>query len=235
MAAPRSTRREVTLSDESLADGSLAATVVTPVRPSGAGVLFVHGLGSDRSTNVERAQALADVHGITSLAVDLRGHGDSTGRLSQITPRENLDDVRVAFDALLSQPGVEAARAGVCAASYGAYLSVWLTEQRQVARLLLRAPALYPDDCLDARLSQRRAGSTHSSPLLADALRRLDVPVLLVESENDEVISPVVVATYLASQPRIDRVVLPGASHALTDPRCRADYQRLLVDFFAEL
>ena len=218
-----------------LADGTVAATVVTPPHPSGAGVLFVHGLGSDRSTNVERARALAEAHGITSLAVDLRGHGDSEGRLSLITPRENLDDVRVAFDALVALPDVDPARAGVCGASYGAYLSVLLTEQRRVARLLLRAPALYADDCLDARLSQRRAGGTDSSPLFAAALRRIDAPVLLVESENDEVISPVTVATYLVSQPSIDRVVLPGASHALTDPRWRADYERLLVDFFANL
>lgn len=221
--------------DVSLADGSLAATVVSPAHPSGAGVLFVHGLGSDRSTNIERAQALADAHGITSLAVDLRGHGDSAGRLSQVTPRENLDDVRVAFDALVAHPDVDVRRAGVCGASYGAYLSVLLTRQRPVARLLLRAPALYADDRLDATLAQRRTGSSAASPLFADALRRLDVPVLLVESENDEVITPAMVAAYLIGQPRIDRVVLAGASHALTDPRWRADYQRLLVDFFAGL
>lgn len=226
---------EPSTSDVSLADGTLAATIVSPPHPSGAGVLFVHGLGSDRRTNIERAQALADAHGITSLAVDLRGHGDSAGRLSQITPRENLDDVRVAFDALVAHPDVEFRRAGVCGASYGAYLSVLLTEHRRVARLLLRAPALYADDRLDATLSQRRAGSNGASPLFTDALRRLDVPVLLVESENDEVISPAMVAAYLIAQPRIDRVVLPGASHALTDARWRADYQRLLVDFFGAL
>lgn len=221
--------------DVRLAGGIVAATVVTPSNPSGAGVLFVHGLGSDRSTNIERARALADAHGITCLAVDLRGHGDSAGRLSLITPRQNLDDVRVAFDALLALPEVDPVRAGVCGASYGAYLSVLLTEQRRVARVLLRAPALYADDCLDATLSQRRAGSAQASPEFAATLGRIGVPVLLVESEHDEVIPPAVVATYLACQPGIDRVILPGAAHALTDPRWRADYQRLLVGFFADL
>jgi pimeloyl-ACP methyl ester carboxylesterase len=215
--------------------GTLAATVVSPAQPCGAGVLFVHGLGSDRSTNVERAQALADAHGTTSLAVDLRGHGASSGSLSAITPRQNLLDVVAAFDALLAQPDVETSRAGVCGASYGAYLSVLLTEQRDVARLLLRAPALYSDDSLDARLARRRAGSSHDSPRFVESLRHLSMPVLLVESENDEVIPPSMIATYLAGQPAIDRVVLDGAGHALTDPSWRRDYQRLLVDFFADL
>jgi uncharacterized protein len=215
--------------------GTLAATVVCPSRPSGAGVLFVHGLGSDRSTNIERADALADTHGTTCLALDLRGHGASSGSLSRVTPRENLADVVAGFDALLEYRDVTPARAGVCAASYGSYLSVLLTTQRRVARLLLRAPALYADDCFDATLSQRRVGSTLESPRFISRLRALAMPVLLVESEHDEVISPAIVATYLAGQPAIDRVVLPGAGHALTDPAWRADYERVLVDFFAGL
>ncbi len=215
--------------------GTLAATMVSPADPSGAGVLFVHGLGSDRATNIERADALADRHATTCLALDLRGHGASTGSLSRVTPRQNLADVVVAFDALQGHHDVTASRAGVCGASYGAYLSVLLTGRREVARLLLRAPAIYADDCFDATLSHRRAGSTLESPRFVERLRALTMSVLLVESEHDEVISPGIVATYLAGQPAIDRVVLPAAGHALTDPAWRAGYQRMLVDFFADL
>lgn len=215
--------------------GTLAATVVSPSRPSGAAVLFVHGLGSDRSTNIDRANALADTHGTTCLALDLRGHGASSGSLSQVTPRENLADVVTGFDALLDRDGVTSSRAGVCAASYGAYLSVLLSGERAVARLLLRAPALYADSCVDSTLSQRRVGSMLESPRFVRLLGALAMPVLLVESEHDEVIAPAVVGTYLAGQPAIERVVLPGAGHALTEPAWRADYQRLLVGFFADL
>lgn len=221
--------------DITLADGQVAGTVVAADRPSGAGVLFVHGLGSDRATNIERAQALTAAHGTTCLAIDLRGHGDSSGRLSQVTPRENLADVLAGFDALKGMADIEPSRVGVCGASYGAYLSVLLSAERTVARLLLRAPALYADDSLDAVLSRRRAGSTADSPRFVHLLRALPMPVLLVESEHDEVISPAIVAAYLAAQPAIDRVVLAGAGHALTDPTWRADFQRLLIGFFADL
>ena len=218
-----------------IGDGDVAATVVTPQVPSGAGALFVHGLGSDRRTNIDRAQALARAHATTCLAIDLRGHGDSVGRLSEVTPSQNLADVVAGYDALADMPGVTAARIGVCAASYGAYLSVLLAAERHVARMVLRVPALYADDVVTSTLGRRRLGDTSTSGRFVDALRALDVPTLLIESENDEVIPHSVVETYLATRPDIEHVVLAGALHALTRPEWRAEYERLLVRFFADL
>ena len=85
-------------------DRLLAGTLVSPDAPSGAAVLFVHGLGSSRTTNSERAKAVSRSHAATCLAVDLGGHGDSTGRLTQMTPRMNLADVVAAYDRLRRPP-----------------------------------------------------------------------------------------------------------------------------------
>lgn len=209
----------------------LAATVVTAGAGPAPAVLLVHGLGSDRRTNVERARALTAAHGHTCLAVDLAGHGASTGRLSEVTPRQNLADVLAAYDALVARPDVQASRVGVCAASYGAYLAVLATGHRPVSRLLLRAPALYDDGCLDLPLSARRAGGAGSAALAA--LAAVTAPVLVVESEHDEVVRTV--AAYLAARPGTDHRVLPGAAHALTDPAWREDFLRAVVEFFAPL
>jgi hypothetical protein len=198
-------------------------------------VLFVHGLGSSRGTNVDRADAVARSHAATCLAIDLGGHGDSTGRLTQMTPRQNLADVVAAYDRLRSIPGVDPARIGVCAASYGAYLAVLLTAFRPVNRMLLRAPALYADDCFDQGLSQRRAGDPTTAPTPLAHLALFPGPVTIVESEHDEIISPDTIAAYLAALPRAGHVVQPGARHALTDPAWREAYQRIIVDFFAPL
>ena len=54
--------------DVAVADGAVAATVVASPQPSGLGALFVHGLGSDRRTNVERARALTEA----AMAADSR-------------------------------------------------------------------------------------------------------------------------------------------------------------------
>ena len=219
--------------DLTIADDSVAATVTSIDQPSGVAVLFVHGLGSDRRTNVERARALTTAHGATCLAIDLRGHGDSSGRLSQVTPAQNLDDVIAGVDALLDQPSVDPGRVVLCGASYGGYLSVLATAQRDVARLVLRAPALYRDDVTGSTLSERRAGDSLTARRFIATLSATSMPTLLVESELDEVIPHDVVATYLQARPDIEHAVLAGASHALTDPAWRAQYQRLLVDYLA--
>lgn len=214
---------------------TLAATVVAPPAPSGAGVLLVHGLGSSRATNVERAEALAASSAATCLAVDLGGHGDSTGQLSAMTPRDNLADVVAAHDALSGMLGVQQGRIGVCAASYGAYLCVLLAALRPVARMLLRAPALYADDAFDRPLGQRRFGDAASAPTPLAHLGLFAGPVTIVESERDEVIGHEVIAAYLAAQPRARHVVQPGARHALTDPAWRAAFQAIVVAAFADL
>lgn len=213
----------------------LAGTLVTAPDPSGAGVLFVHGLGSSRATNVERAQAVAQAHAATCLAIDLGGHGDSAGRLSEMTPRRNLADVVAAHDLLASVPGVDPTRIGVCAASYGAYLAILLSALRPVQRLLLRAPALYADECFDRVLGQRRPGDATTAPTPLAHLALFPGPVTIVESERDEVISPTTVAAYLEAQPRAVHVVQPEARHALTDPRWRAEFQRIVVQSLAGL
>lgn len=224
--------REVSIASD---DRDLAATMITAEVPSGAGVLFVHGLGSSRSTNVERAEAVARDHAATCLAMDLGGHGDSTGRLTEVTPRQNLADVVAAYDALAAEPGVDPERIGVCAASYGAYLSVLLTALRPVDRLLLRAPALYADECFDRVLGKRRFGDPDTAPTPLAHLALFRGPITIVESEHDEVIDHEIIAAYLDALPGAVHVVQAGARHALTDPAWRLDFQRIVVRFFAEL
>lgn len=216
-------------------DRVLAGTLISGGSPTGAGVLFVHGLGSSRTTNIERAEAVCGAHSATCLAIDLGGHGDSTGRLTQMTPRRNLADVLAGYDALASAPGVDPARIGLCAASYGAYLSVLLTAFRPVDRMLLRAPALYADDCFDLGLGQRRRGDRATAPTPLAHLALFPGPVTIVESELDEIISRSTIEAYLAALPSAAHVVQPGARHALTDPAWRADYQRIVVEFLTGL
>ena len=216
-------------------DRVLIATTVAATPPGRAGVLFVHGLGSSRSTNVGRADAVCRASGATCLAVDLGGHGDSGGRLTQMTPRQNMADVVAAFDALAASPGVDPTRIGVCAASYGAYLSILLSAVRPVNRMLLRAPALYADDCFDLGLSQRRPGDTGSASTVLAHLAVFPGRVRIVESEHDEVIAREVIAAYLAARPGAEHVVLANARHALTDPAWRADFEQMVVSEFRSL
>jgi pimeloyl-ACP methyl ester carboxylesterase len=182
------------------------------------GVLFIHGYGSDQRGYRPRAEAVAAAIMGVSLTFDLGGHGASTGSRDSLTERDHLADALAAYDELAVEPGVALDRIGVCAASYGAYLAASLVAERGVARLLLRAPAVDRDGRPPAALSDYPG------------------PVLVVESGADEVIPKSAIAAYLeACGGRARHEVIDGATHALTEPRWRQEFQDLIVDWFSRL
>jgi uncharacterized protein len=221
------------------ADERALATCVIAMpgeRPGRPAILFVHGLHSDQRANRRRALAAAREFDAVCLTFDLGGHGRSEGDSERLAPADHLSDLRVAADALLQVGAVDQRRLGVCGASYGAYLSALLVVERPVRRLLLRAPALYPDELLGAPLSQRRAfRQTVVSSQALRGLERFDGATLVVESEHDETIPPAVVAAYVAAAPDARHELLAGAPHALLAPAFNDRYLTLILEFFASL
>ncbi|WP_034267459.1 alpha/beta hydrolase [Haloechinothrix halophila] len=214
-------------------DTALAADLVTPAEPSGAGLLFVHGYGSDRRRQTLRATEVSQRLGHTGLAVDLSGHGDSPGDLRQCTRQDHLRDVVAAYDALAAAEDVE--RIGVCAASYGAYLSCLLLGERPIERLLLRAPALYIDaEGPDPESRQHLRALIDTNAALAN-LAAFDGDTLVLESEHDEVISQRSIEAYLHAARHGTHRVLAGARHALTDDASNAAFLAEIIDWFTGL
>ena len=215
----------------------LIANLVEPEGvASGAGLLFVHGLGSSQRGYLERAGAAADGLGCTCLTFDLSGHGASEADLSQLFVRDHLADVVTAYDTLAAQSSVDADRVGVCGASYGAYLSGQLLAIRPVARLLLRAPALYDDGVLDLRLRELRpARRMPEADEFLGALGRFEHETLVVESERDETIPHRIIQRYLDVVAHGHHRVIAGASHDLGRDDWRAEFRQILVDWFRPL
>lgn len=215
----------------------LSATLFSPTEraPSGAGILFVHGSGSDRSGYGERATAASERLGATCLTFDLSGHGESGGSRAELSLRDHLDDCRNAFDRLASEPGVDPARIGICAASYGAYLGAMLVALRRVRSLLLRAPALYADSELDAVGGPLRSNpEVTDTPAALEALADYTRPVLVLESEHDELIPHAIVEAYLSACRDGRHRVLAGAGHSLSEQRWRDEFVAIIVDWFGE-
>ncbi|WP_176439867.1 alpha/beta hydrolase [Haloechinothrix alba] len=209
----------------------LAADLVEPeTERSGYGVLFVHGYASSRRSYIPRATELARRTGHTCLAFDLRGHGESPGELPAMTRGQHVQDVVAAYDALAAA-GVE--RIGVCAASYGAYLSCLLLAERAVERLLVRAPALYVDaegpDPTGSRQHLREL--IDANPALR-ALRAFDGRTLVLECERDEVISQESIRGYLHAARHGTHHILEGATHALSHEPWNVAFVDEIVDWF---
>jgi pimeloyl-ACP methyl ester carboxylesterase len=201
------------------------------------GILLIHGLHSTQAGYGERAEALADELGAVCLTFDLGGHGESEGAQPALSLADHIGDVAVAYDRLVAERDVDPGRIGVAGASYGGYLAAVLTARRPVARLAIRAPALYADADVavppGARAHPHRLGDGPNAAL--DAVRAFTGPFLVVESGRDTVVPAEMVRAYLNAAPRARHAVMAEAEHALLEPERRAEFLALLVDFFRGL
>jgi pimeloyl-ACP methyl ester carboxylesterase len=117
------------------ADGTRLAGLLHRSPDGGSrGVLVVPGLGSRASNHVDFAQAAAQA-GISALAIDLRGHGDTGGELDGGV----LDDVRAGLRELKS---LGCTRVAIRGSSMGAMLALaTAAEHRDVAAVVAICPA----------------------------------------------------------------------------------------------
>lgn len=229
-----------TIQTVSFASGSrqLVGRVFGPSHPrtERPAILFVHGQKSSQRGYESRARlASMDLDAI-SLTFDLSGHGDDTGSYEKYSVHNHLQDVMAAFDYLVHHEEVDQARVGVCGASYGAYLAALLIAHRPVKRLILRAPSLATDPGFPN--GEVRPWSTDQIPDGFDSLRILSGypgEVLIIQSERDEVIPKSHIAAYQRACSRVQREVIRGATHALSQPSWEADFQRFIVQWFRGL
>jgi dipeptidyl aminopeptidase/acylaminoacyl peptidase len=146
---------------------TLAATWYEPASRPAPAVVFVHMLQRSRRDWDQLATRLAG-EGIGSLAIDLRGHGESPG--SPVDYAAMVQDVRAARRYLSSRSEVVPARIGIAGASIGATLAALEAgDDPSVVTLALLSPTI---DYRGLRLEPavRKYGSR---------------PILLVASDDD--------------------------------------------------
>jgi pimeloyl-ACP methyl ester carboxylesterase len=209
-------------------------------------VLFVHGWGGSQRRDIWKGRMLVGL-GCVCLTFNLRGHGGTKAVRDRVTRAHSLDDVRAAYDVLLSQPGVDPERVALVGSSYGAYIAVLLTAERKVRWLVLRAPAIYKDEGFDRPKRQlnmeadlrayRETALRPSDTRVLRAASRFRGDVLVVESERDHVIPHQVIDNYLrafGAAHSATHLVIRGADHALETEAWRSRYGRILRDWFRE-
>ncbi|MET1076492.1 MAG: alpha/beta fold hydrolase [Pseudomonas sp.] len=238
--ATRSEVIEIQVADEALAGTFLAPASKVP------GVLFVHGWGGSQQRDLARARGIAGL-GCVCLTFDLRGHEGSLLQQAKVSREDNLRDILAAYDRLASHPGIDQAAIAVIGTSYGGYLAAILSTLRPVRWLALRVPALYRDeqwelpkrqlDKVDLAAYRRtRVLPTENRALAACVAFRGDV--LLVESEQDEIVPHATLMSYRAAFQHTHSLthrIVDGADHALSAEHCQHAYTSILVSWITEM
>ena len=206
--------------------------------------LLIHGWTSAQDRMFGTAEMLSTRSGLTCLTVDLSGHGKSEGKIGDLSRKDFLDDVVSAYDFLASQSDTDTSNIGIIGSSFGGYLAALLTAERQLAWVVMRVPADYPDEGFgnpkiptpeDDRSAIHQWRTTERDWNTTDALRAIHGfrgKLLLVESEKDDIVPHQTVQNYadaMVEKRNLVYEVMQGAPHSLTKyPEFKAQFDELV-------
>lgn len=187
--------------------------------PGTAGVVVLHGFASNRANHRDFAERVHTA-GLSALALDLRGHGESAGNPDGGT----IDDVTAAVDWLAARG---ASAIGVRGSSLGGFLALHAAQRdERIGAVVAICPA-HQDG-----LSNRRGLTWARSMPLEDAVARPGVARGFWHARDDELV-PWQWSWHLAQRaphPRHLRIVMGGHHGSLQhDPAVEADFIAFLA------
>jgi uncharacterized protein len=210
------------------------------------GVLFLHGWAGSQERDLKRAQEISAL-GSICLTFDMRGHAETVSQQRYVTRGDNLNDALAAYDVLAAHPSIDPDAIAVIGSSYGGYLAAILTSLRPVRWLALRVPALYRDaewDVPKFSLDKKDLAEYRSSIVMSNDNKALLVSrefkgdVLIISSENDEIVPHAAIASYRSAFINARSVtsrIISNADHTLSDPDSRRAYDFLLLRWIREM
>jgi hypothetical protein len=205
------------------------------------GVIFMHGLTSSEDKYIPIAKELME-QGITSMTVNMRGHGTSEGNIDSLTMLDNIRDAFLVYDFFIKQNGIDADRIGILGSSYGCVLASIVSEKRQVKSLVLRAPAAYTDEMMKMEfglLLKKEKKVFHTLPYIKDtkiikAISKFKGDLLIIASENDNIVPFSIPETIFneASQAREKKLkIIKNATHRLSEIQLK-EFTSLAIEWF---
>jgi pimeloyl-ACP methyl ester carboxylesterase len=233
------------------ADGlTIAATYWPGARPDAPAILLLHGNGASRAAMVPTALWASRNQGYAALAIDFRGHGESTPARNSFGLFE-ARDAEAAFRWLKHQQ--HGAPVGVIGVSLGGAAAL-LGEHGPLPADALVLQAVYPDirhairnrigavlgswpaivlEPLLSYQSEFRFGVGPAALSPIERLRHFNKPVLVIGGERDRYTPPEETRAMLAAAPFFNKRIswVPGDHSAASGASSRV-YQDELAKFF---
>ncbi|MBI2623824.1 MAG: alpha/beta fold hydrolase [Candidatus Liptonbacteria bacterium] len=208
-------------------------------------ILHIHGGGKSAQERIFEMAKLLSAMGFICLAFDRRGHGKSPGNFAELSRKDFLEDCIAAYDFLAKQEGVDKENISVVGPSFGSYLAALLTKEREVSRLVLRVPADYPDEGFETpnvEIFEKSEGpewwikaKEWKETVALRALHEFRGPILLIESEKDDVIPHQTVENYknaVEEEGQLTYVLMKDAPHSLRErPDLQREFEKIVVDW----
>ncbi|MFJ5727770.1 alpha/beta fold hydrolase [Streptomyces paradoxus] len=202
----------------------LSGLVTGGGQPARATVVLLHGAGSGSKERLVPLLTEFAAHGCHALAFDFSGHGESTGRLRELSLRRRFEQAVSVVDA---HAGGDAPLVFVGFSMSGQTVADLVRHYGdRVAALGLCAPAVYAAEAWDVPFGAgdgpfseiiRRPGSWRTNSAL-DVLRAFEGRAVLLVPGTDEVVPPAVTEAYseaLARRAQFTHWELPDAEHRL--------------------
>ncbi len=198
-------------------------------------ILCIHGWmgGGDSWTAMNLSNLGFDV-----LIFDLRGHGQSEGKVLEASRENYLEDCAEAYDLLAMES--KATKAYVYGVSYGGYLACCLLNDRYFDGIAVRVPANFTRDGISHPLLALEE-CDQSEPVVHTqanrGLRDFGGSGLIVVSGEDGIIHPNVSHGYeriVEDLDKVNFVCMEGADHNLDEVESPY-YEGLLLDWFQGL
>lgn len=207
-------------------------------------LIVLHGWSSSKARQKVHAEAMVAATGMSAIAVDLSGHGESPFELRDTRPAQHLLELVYVYDWLKQEyPEVEISVSGT---SYGGFLAAHLRQYRKINNLILRAPAIYPPekfyelwavrldnpDDFDKAVAYRRDKEALRHHPLLENVQNFTGKTLVVVHEKDTVVPEETTNAYITAF-QADSIIAKGIEHAINPENTPPEALRLYQEEIA--
>ncbi len=193
--------------------------------------ILCHGYESSKeSKTYTTLQMMLNKQGIATFRFDFFGHGESEGKLDEITITQAVDDVRCAM-AFMQSKGYT--KLGLCASSFGGIACLHAAVQtNDLSVLVLRSPVS------DYSHRLPPAAQTKTKKFMEDAkkfdvadLRHIAIPTIIVHGDADDSVPLEQSKRTAALIKGCELVIMKGADHKFSKQDDGEKCLQLLVGF----